>query len=167
MQSMELSAGEAPPQVTLSKDTLKAVKAGGPQAVEAVQADLAKQNTKQKLAAMARVAGAKLQEMNANVKRTVGELPQQAVAVLVGGGAGAYVGFVSYNYLRGYFGAASFAPDIIVPLVGIGIGYAGAQLKDKADAPGARAPIRAGLIGVGGGMTLMSLARSYQTYVMA
>lgn len=154
------------PTITLPSDVLAAVKkGGGASAVQSLQASVALANMRAKLSSLTQKATAKIGEMNSNVRATVRDLPNQALTVVLSGGAGAALGWYGYGYMRTYFGATSYAPDIIGPAIGVVIGYIGAQVKDKPGKP--MASVRAAAVGFGGGIALTSLTRTYQTFLAA
>lgn len=156
------------PTFALPSEVKAAIKkSSGDLGLKAAEAQLSLATVNAKLKAVTAKGVAKIAEMNSNVRGVLRDLPSHAATVVLSGGAGAALGYYGYGYLRGYFGAGSYAPDIIVPTVGLAIGYLGAQVKDRADKPGGNAAIRVAAIGLGGGTALGGLARTYQTYVAA
>lgn len=142
-------------------------KGGGKEAVEALESEVAQRNAKTRIAVLTDRAKKTGVAMAQNLRAVVKDTPNQAVATLIGAGAGAYLSMLGYDYLRGYFGPESKMPDLIIPIAGAVTGFLGASLKDKSDNPGGRAQLRSGLVGLGGGAVLMSFARSYQTWIAA
>lgn len=156
------------PTVSLPPEVKAAIKKhAGEAGLRQTETQLAMAHLHAKLKAVTTRAVDKIGEMNANVRGVVRDLPNQAATVVLSGGAGAALGWFGYGYLRTYFGATSYAPDAIVPIVGLAIGYLGAQVKDRPDKPGGNASIRAASIGLGGGTAFASLVRTYQTFVAA
>lgn len=162
--------GHGIPQITLPASIKAEVKrTGGKHALEALEDHVQVANARAKLSALTQRAGDKIKKMNANIGAVVRDIPNQLATVILSGAAGAYFGHLAYNYLRGYFGPASYAPDGIVIGTGLAVAYLGAssRVPTKLEKYASTASLRSALVGGGGGMAIAGVAHTYLTWIAA
>lgn len=131
-----------------------------------VEARVDKSATKSKLKNVVAEASETITAMKNEMKALTKNIPEQVLTGVGAAGFGFLIAYKGYDYAVEYFGSDSYAPDLLLPLVGAGIAYYGMEyIKDTRGMNNGTS--RAAALGLGGGIIMASTYRSYDRYTAA